>query len=63
VSARGIDTLSSNRPEDGFKVHRTFLGADKIMVENIVNLANMLLAGGFCLVLHIIKLKMAQKHQ
>ena len=31
VSAIGIDTLSPDRPEDGFKVHKTFLGADKII--------------------------------
>lgn len=35
VSAIGIDTLSPDRPEDGFKVHKIFLGADKIIIENV----------------------------
>lgn len=41
VSALGIDTLSPDRPEDGFKVHKTFLGSDKIIIENVTNLDSM----------------------
>jgi kynurenine formamidase len=53
VSAIGIDTLSPDRPEDGFKVHKAFLGADKIIIENIANLDSMPPTGSFCLVLPI----------
>ncbi len=38
VDALGIDTLSPDRPEDGFKVHQLFLGAGKILIENVANL-------------------------
>lgn len=31
----GIDTLSPDRPEDGFRVHQLVLGAGKYIVENI----------------------------
>lgn len=37
VRGLGIDTLSPDRPEDGFPVHETFLGAGKYIVENIAN--------------------------
>ena len=53
VSAIGIDTLSPDRPEDGFKVHKIFLGADKIIIENVANLDNMPPIGGFVMVLPI----------
>jgi kynurenine formamidase len=53
VSAIGIDTLSPDRPEDGFKVHKTFLGADKIIIENVANLDIMPPTGGFVMVLPI----------
>lgn len=33
----GIDTLSPDRPEDGFPVHQAILGAGKYIVENIAN--------------------------
>ncbi len=33
----GIDTLSPDRPEDGFPVHNLILGAGKYIVENIAN--------------------------
>lgn len=52
VSAIGIDTLSPDRPEDGFKVHKLFLGADKIIIENVANLG-MLTTGSFVMVLPI----------
>jgi kynurenine formamidase len=53
VNALGIDTLSPDRSEDGFKVHKTFLGADKIIIENVANLGSMPPTGGFVMVLPI----------
>jgi len=53
VSAFGIDTLSPDRPEDGFKVHKLFLGADKIIIENVANLGSMPPTGGFVMVMPI----------
>lgn len=51
VNALGIDTLSPDRPEDGFNVHKAFLGADKIIIENVANLGSMPPTGGFVMVL------------
>lgn len=34
----GIDTLSPDRPEDGYPVHEVLLGAGKYIVENAANL-------------------------
>ena len=51
--ALGIDTLSADRPQDGFKVHRIFLGNDKILIENIANLGNMPPVGSFVMILPI----------
>lgn len=34
----GIDTLSPDRPMDGFPVHKTLLGAGKYIIENAANL-------------------------
>ena len=53
VSALGIDTLSPDRPEDGFKVHQIFLGTGKILIENVANLDNMPPVGGFIMTLPI----------
>lgn len=53
VRALGIDTLSPDRPEDGFKVHQIFLGAGKILIENVANLDSMPPVGGFIMVLPI----------
>jgi len=33
----GIDTLSPDRPEDGYLVHEILLTADKYLVENVAN--------------------------
>jgi kynurenine formamidase len=33
----GIDTLSPDRPESGYPVHHTILGADKYIIENVAN--------------------------
>ncbi len=56
VSALGIDTLSPDRPDDGFKVHQAFLGKNKIIIENVMNLNKMPPVGGFVMILPI-KLK------
>ncbi len=53
VSAIGIDTLSPDRPQDGFKVHKAFLGAGKIIIENVANLDNMPPLGSFVMILPI----------
>ncbi|USO02471.1 MAG: cyclase family protein [Alphaproteobacteria bacterium] len=37
VAGIGIDTLSPDRPKDGFKVHEIILGAGKYIIENIAN--------------------------
>jgi kynurenine formamidase len=37
VAGLGIDTLSADTGEDGFKVHNAILGAGKYLVENIAN--------------------------
>lgn len=37
----GIDTLSPDRPEDGFPVHEAVLGAGKYIIENIANAERM----------------------
>ena len=50
VFALGIDTLAPDRPKDGFKVHQIFLGANKILIENVANLSNMPIIGGFIMV-------------
>lgn len=51
VNALGIDTLSPDRPEDGFKVHQIFLGAGKILIENVANIHNMPHVGAFIMTL------------
>ena len=38
VKALGIDTLSPDRPADGFNVHQAFLGHNKILIENVAHL-------------------------
>ncbi len=38
TAALGIDTLSPDRPEDGFGVHSAFLSQNKILIENATNL-------------------------
>lgn len=53
VRALGIDTLSPDRPHDGFKVHQIFLGAGKILIENVANLNNMPPVGSFVMALPI----------
>jgi len=53
VSALGIDTLSPDRPMDGFKVHQLFLRNDKILIENVAHLDNMPPMGAFVMALPI----------
>lgn len=47
----GIDTLSPDRPEDGYPVHSLLLGAGKIIIENVANLASMPSKGSFIVAL------------
>ncbi|MBI2099661.1 cyclase family protein [Candidatus Uhrbacteria bacterium] len=37
VAGLGIDTLSADRGDNGFPVHRAILGADKYLLENVAN--------------------------
>lgn len=53
VSALDTDTLSPNRSEDGFKVHRTYLSAGKIIIVNVANIDNMPQTVKFIMVLPI----------
>jgi kynurenine formamidase len=53
VVALGIDTLSPDRPEDGFKVHQAFLGNGKILIENVANLDKMPPSGSYVMALPI----------
>ena len=53
VVALGIDTLSSDRPEDGFEVHQAFLGKGLILIENIANLEQLVPVGAFVMALPI----------
>lgn len=50
VAALGIDTLSPDRPEDGFKVHHAFLGCGKLLLENVAFLEKMPPVGGYVLI-------------
>lgn len=47
IHALGIDTLSSDRPEDGFVVHKIVLGNSKLLIENVAHLDAMPAAGAF----------------
>lgn len=53
VIALGIDTLSADRPDDGFKVHQLFLGSGKILVENVAYLDKMPAVGSFVMIVPI----------
>lgn len=50
VNALGIDTLSPDRPQDGFKVHQLFLGAGKILIENVTSLEKLPPIGSFVMI-------------
>ncbi len=43
----GIDTLSPDRPEDGFPVHHLILEADKYIIENIANASKLPPVGAY----------------
>jgi kynurenine formamidase len=47
----GIDTLSPDRPEDGYPVHAALLGSGKYIVENAANLTVLPPVGSFILAL------------
>lgn len=49
----GIDTLSPDRPEDGYPVHAAVLGAGKYIVENAANLSELPYTGSHILALPI----------
>lgn len=49
----GIDTFSCDTGKSGFPVHRTILGADKYLVENVANAKLLPAAGAKVLVLPI----------
>ncbi|MBA3537226.1 MAG: cyclase family protein [Tatlockia sp.] len=53
VCGLGIDTLSPDRPEDGYPVHQLFLSNGKYLIENAANLANLPAQGSFILALPI----------
>lgn len=53
VCALGIDTLSPDRPDDGFKVHQLFLGNSKFLIENVAHLDQMPPVGAYVMVLPI----------
>ncbi len=53
VVGLGIDTLSPDRPESGYPVHKAFLGSEKYIIENIANAANLPPTGSFILALPI----------
>lgn len=49
----GIDTLSPDRPEDGYPVHAAVLSAGKYIVENIANAGELPPVGSYSLALPI----------
>jgi kynurenine formamidase len=51
IAGIGIDTLSCDRGDQGFPVHRIILGAGKYLVENIANAKELPPTGGRILVL------------
>lgn len=53
VKAIAVETLSPDRPKDGFKVHNLFLSAGNIIVENVANLDSMPLIGGLVMIIPI----------
>jgi len=53
VAGLGIDTMSSDRGDEGFPVHRAILGAGKYLVENIANVKQLPPTGAKSLVLPI----------
>lgn len=60
IAGLGIDTLSPDRPEDGYPVHQALLGAAKYIVENAANLDKIPIIGSHILALPI-KIKNASE--
>ena len=58
VCGLGIDTLSPDRPEDGYPVHQLWLQSGKFIVENAANLNNLPIVGSFIMPIPI-KVKQA----
>ena len=50
ISVLGIDTLSIDFAENGFPIHRLFLGANKILIENVTNLNKVPPIGSYILI-------------
>lgn len=53
IAGIGIDTLSPDRPNEGFAVHQLFLGAGKYIVENVANAHQLPPVGSYSLALPI----------
>ena len=53
VVGLGVDTLSPDRPETGFPVHKAFLGAGKYLIENLTCIARLPVKGSYMLSLPI----------
>ena len=49
----GMDTISPDRPEDGFPVHKILLGSGKYIIENVANANKLPATGGYCFALPI----------
>lgn len=49
----GIDTLSPDRVDAGFPVHKLLLGAGKYIIENVANAASLPATGAYAIVLPI----------
>ncbi len=58
VCGLGIDTLSPDRPEDGYPVHQLWLQSGKLIVENAANLENLPIVGSYIMLVPI-KVKQA----
>ncbi|MCP4474660.1 MAG: cyclase family protein [Gammaproteobacteria bacterium] len=53
IAGVGIDTLSPDRPSDGFPVHELMLGAGKYIVENVANANRLPVMGSYSFALPI----------
>lgn len=53
IAGIGVDTLSPDRPESGYPVHQTILGAGKYIVENIANASLLPIIGSHVFVVPI----------
>ena len=51
IAGIGIDTLSPDRPEDGYPVHKAILSSGKYIVENAANLQDLPIVGSFIVIL------------